>query len=49
MRNFGHEKPLLAGEYNALLPNLYPEAVAAMQAALVHLRVSGTPLLLSAD
>ena len=34
MRAHGYEKPLVAGEYNAPWPNLYPEAVAAMQAAL---------------
>jgi len=37
MRNFGYEKPLVAGEYNAPWPNLYPEAAAAMQAALARL------------
>ena len=34
MRAFGYEKPLVVGEYNAPWPNLYPEAVEAMQAAL---------------
>jgi hypothetical protein len=34
MRAHGYEKPLVAGEYNAPWPNLYPEAVEAMQAAL---------------
>jgi hypothetical protein len=34
MRAHGYEKPLVAGEYNAPWPNLFPEAVAAMQAAL---------------
>jgi hypothetical protein len=34
MRAYGYQKPLVAGEYNAPWPNLYPEAVAAMQAAL---------------
>jgi hypothetical protein len=29
----GYEKPLLVGEYNAPWPNLYPEAVAAMEQA----------------
>ncbi|HEX8133268.1 MAG TPA: hypothetical protein VF880_07545 [Actinomycetes bacterium] len=34
MRAFGYEKPLVVGEYNAPWPNLYPEAVAAMQQAM---------------
>ena len=34
MRAHGYQKPLVAGEYNAPWPNLYPEAAAAMQAAL---------------
>jgi hypothetical protein len=34
MRGYGYEKPLVAGEYNAPWPNLYPEAVAAMQSAM---------------
>ena len=33
MRAFGYEKPLVVGEYNAPWPNLYPEAVAAMEQA----------------
>jgi hypothetical protein len=33
MRAFGYEKPLVVGEYNAPWPNLYPEAVAAMEKA----------------
>jgi hypothetical protein len=33
MRAFGYEKPLVAGEYNAPWPNLFPEAVAAMEQA----------------
>jgi hypothetical protein len=37
MRAVGYEKPLVAGEYNAPWPNLYPEAVAAMQAAMASL------------
>ncbi|HXQ56500.1 MAG TPA: hypothetical protein VOA19_11955 [Actinomycetes bacterium] len=37
MRAVGYEKPLLAGEYNAPWPNLYPEAAAAMQAAMASL------------
>jgi hypothetical protein len=41
MRNFGYEKPLVAGEYNAPWPNLYPEAVAAMQAALAAAFAAG--------
>ena len=41
MRNFGYEKPLIAGEYNAPWPNLYPEAVAAMQAALAAAFAAG--------
>jgi hypothetical protein len=41
MRNFGYEKPLVAGEYNAPWPNLYPEAVAAMQAALAAALAAG--------
>ena len=42
MRNFGYEKPLVAGEYNAPWPNLYPEAVAAMQAALAAAFAAGS-------
>jgi hypothetical protein len=34
MRAHGYEKPLVVGEYNAPWPNLFPEAVAAMQQAL---------------
>jgi hypothetical protein len=34
MRAHGYERPLVAGEYNAPWPNLYPEAVEAMQAAM---------------
>ncbi|HWD46510.1 MAG TPA: hypothetical protein VHM23_22850 [Actinomycetota bacterium] len=41
MRNFGYEKPLVAGEYNAPWPNLYPEAAAAMQAALAAAFAAG--------
>ena len=41
MRNFGYEKPLVAGEYNAPWPNLYPEAVTAMQAALAAAFAAG--------
>lgn len=41
MRNFGYEKPLVAGEYNAPWPNLYPEAVAAMQVALAAAFAAG--------
>jgi hypothetical protein len=37
MRAVGYEKPLVAGEYNAPWPNLYPEAAAAMQAAMASL------------
>jgi hypothetical protein len=37
MRSLGYEKPLVAGEYNAPWPNLYPEAVQAMQAAMAGL------------
>lgn len=33
MRSFGYEKPLLVGEYNAPWPNLFPEAVSAMNDA----------------
>ena len=33
MRAFGYEKPLVAGEYNAPWPNLYPEATAALEQA----------------
>jgi hypothetical protein len=36
MRAFGYEKPLVAGEYNAPWPNLYPEAVAAMEQAMAE-------------
>jgi hypothetical protein len=41
MRALGYEKPLLAGEYNAPRPNLYPEAVAAMQAAMAAAFAAG--------
>jgi hypothetical protein len=34
MHAHGYQKPLVAGEYNAPWPNLYPEAVASMQVAL---------------
>jgi hypothetical protein len=34
MRAFGYEKPLVAGEYNAPWPNLFPEAVEAMEQAM---------------
>jgi hypothetical protein len=36
MRAHGYEKQLVAGEYNAPWPNLYPEAVQAMQAAMAE-------------
>jgi hypothetical protein len=41
MRAFGYEKPLVAGEYNAPWPNLYPEATAAMQQALAAAFAAG--------
>jgi len=41
MRALGYEKPLVAGEYNAPRPNLYPEAVAAMQAAMAAAFAAG--------
>jgi hypothetical protein len=41
MRALGYEKPLVAGEYNAPWPNLYPEAVAAMQAAMAAAFAAG--------
>jgi hypothetical protein len=34
MRAFGYEKPLVAGEYNAPWPELFPEATAAMREAM---------------
>jgi hypothetical protein len=37
MRALGYEKPRVAGEYNGPWPNLYPEAVQAMQAALASM------------
>jgi hypothetical protein len=36
MRAHGYEKQLVSGEYNAPWPNLYPEAVQAMQAAMAE-------------
>jgi hypothetical protein len=41
MRALGYEKPLVAGEYNAPWPNLSPEAVAAMQAAMAAAFAAG--------
>jgi hypothetical protein len=43
MRGYGYEKPLVAGEYNAPWPNLYPEAVAAMQSAMAAAFAGGGP------
>jgi len=43
MRAFGYEKPLVVGEYNAPWPNLYPEAVEAMQAAMAAAFAAGAP------
>ena len=34
MRDLGYEKPLVAGEYNAPWPSLYPEAESAMNEAI---------------
>jgi hypothetical protein len=42
MRAFGYEKPLVVGEYNAPWPNLYPQASAAMQAALAAAFAAGS-------
>jgi hypothetical protein len=41
LRAAGHEKPLLAGEYNAPWPNLYPEATAAMEQAMAAVFAAG--------
>jgi hypothetical protein len=43
MRAHGYDKPLVVGEYNAPWPNLYPEAVAAMQQALAAAFAGGDP------
>jgi hypothetical protein len=43
MRGYGYEKPLVAGEYNAPWPNLYPEAVAAMRSAMAAAFAGGGP------
>lgn len=42
MRGFGYEKPVVAGEYNGPWPDLYPEAVAAMQEVMAAVFASGT-------
>jgi hypothetical protein len=44
MRGYGYEKPLVAGEYNAPWPNLYPEAVTAMQSAMAAAFAGGPDL-----
>ena len=44
MRGYGYEKPLVAGEYNAPWPNLYPEAVTAMQSAMAAAFAGGLDL-----
>ena len=44
MRGYGYEKPLVAGEYNAPWPNLYPEAVTAMQSTMAAAFAGGLDL-----
>jgi hypothetical protein len=43
MLAFGYQKPLLVGEYNAPWPNLYPEALAAMEETMAAVEGGGDP------
>jgi hypothetical protein len=43
MRGYGYEKPLLVGEYDAPWPNLYPEAIAAMEQAMAAVQARQDP------
>jgi hypothetical protein len=43
MRAVGYEKPLVVGEYNAPWPNLYPEALAAMEQAMAAVQGADDP------
>jgi Beta-galactosidase len=41
MRAFGYEKPMLVGEYNGPWPNLFPEAISAMEQAMTAIVQDG--------